>query len=354
VRLLLLAHGPSVHTRRWARALAARGHEIRLLTADPDPSSGLEAKTIGRAWPVAALRYASGLGAVRDELRAFRPDATLAHFVPNYGFLAALAGARPLVVVPWGSDLLVNAGRTLLHRARVRYTLRRADLVHVDAEVLAEAAVALGAEPARVWCRAWGVDDAAFAPPRPAARAGAPGPLRVLWTRHLEPVYDPLTFIDALGLLRKRGVPFQALLAGEGSLRPDVEARIAREEVASGVTLLGMVPAERLRQLYHEGDLYVSLSRSDSTSQSLLEAMAARLFPIVSDIPGNREWITHRRHGYLVPVGDAEATACALLEAARDPHADEIRERAFRDAVARARFSETVSQLEARLRALAS
>src|SRR4029079_13645664 len=39
-------------------------------------------------------------------------------------------------------------------------------------------------------------------------------------------------------------------------------------------------------------EVYVSASRSDSTSQSLLEAMAAGALPVVSDIPGNREWVT--------------------------------------------------------------
>ena len=120
------------------------------------------------------------------------------------------------------------------------------------------------------------------------------------------------------------------------------------------MTLEGFVDAARLFELYRGGDVYVSLSRSDSTSQSLLEAMAVGLFPIVSDIEGNREWVTHRRQGYLVPAGDADATACAIAEAWKDPDAAAIRDRARGTVLARGRFEDTLAQLEAKLGALAA
>ena len=352
MRILLLAHGPSIHTRRWARALRDRGHELRLLTAFPSPVPLVPERVIGLPFPVQGLRYLSALAAVRETARTFLPDVTVAHFLPNYGLLAALGAVGPWMLTCWGSDLLVNARRTPLHRARARFVLRRAPLVHVDAEVLAEAAVSLGASRERVWTRAWGVDPAAF---ESTAAAGSErsSPLRILWTRQLEAVYDPETFVRALGLLQRRGLSFRARMAGDGPLRGAVSAWLREEHLDRDVTLEGFLDEERLRALYRDSDVYVSVSRSDSTSQSLLEAMAAELFPIVTDIAGNREWVTHRREGYLVPVGDAEAIACAIAEAARDPEADAMRQRARAKVAERASFADTVAQLEVRLRALA-
>jgi glycosyltransferase involved in cell wall biosynthesis len=62
----------------------------------------------------------------------------------------------------------------------------------------------------------------------------------------------------------------------------------------------------------------VSTSRSDSTSISLLEAMAAGATPVVSDIPGNREWISEGEGGRFFPVGDARALARVLIEVLGD------------------------------------
>lgn len=356
MRILLLAHAPSVHTRRWAAALHARGHSIRLLSAHAGEDDPVPSRTVGWPLPWRALRYMSARGAVRAEARAFRPDVAVAHFLPNYGFLAAIAGVRPLLLACWGSDLLLNATRTPLHRARARYTLRRADLVHVDARVLAESAIRLGAAPARVWMRPWGVDTDGLRPLRPWAerrRAGGPA-LRILWTRALEPLYDPGTLLRALALLGRLGVPFEATLAGDGPLRPALEEQARSLGIAGRVRFEGMVGEVRLRALLHGHEVYVSLSRSDSTSQSLLEAMAAGLVTVVSDIEGNREWVVHRQGGLLVPTGDAEALAAALSEIAGSPEAAVSMAAEARAAVERrARFADTMDELERRLAALA-
>lgn len=355
MRLLLLAHGPSIHTRRWARAFLDEGHEVLLLSTEPTPEPGVATRLVGGPSPVAALRFWGARGAVREALAAFRPDVTVAHFLPDYGFLAARANARPLLLSCWGSDLLINATRTPLHRARARYVLRRSDLIHVDARVLAEAAVRLGAPESRVWTRPWGVDVKGLAPRGPWSERRVPGrPIRILWTRQLKPIYDPRSFILALGRLKRRGVPFRATLAGEGPMRAELEGLARREEVTEEARFEGFVDDARLRALYRDADLYVSLSLSDSTSQSLLEAMAAGLALIVTDIEGNREWVAHRREGYLVPVGDPEAVACAIAEMSRDPEADAMVDRAHAAVAERGDFRRTLEEMGARLRALAA
>jgi glycosyltransferase involved in cell wall biosynthesis len=116
-----------------------------------------------------------------------------------------------------------------------------------------------------------------------------------------------------------------------------------------------MVGEPRLRELLRGHEVYVSLSRSDSTSQSLLEAMAAGLLPVVTDIEGNREWVVHRDCGLLVPTGDPEALAAALAEAAGEPSvAAAMAHEARAVAGRRARFADTLEELERRLAALAA
>jgi glycosyltransferase involved in cell wall biosynthesis len=240
--------------------------------------------------------------------------------------------------------------------------------------MLARAAARLGAPEDRIWTRPWGVDTDALAPRTSwAARRAAAPEARILWTRRLAPLYDPETFVRALGLLRRRGVPFRATVAGEGPLRPALEALARDLEIGALVRFTGWVGEEELRALYREHEIYVSLSRSDSTSQSLLEAMASGLVPVVSDIEGNREWVTHRDTGLLVPPGDAEAVACAIAEIFRaDAGADgragrgagggaggeasapaAMAARASELVAREARFADTVAETEARLIALA-
>jgi glycosyltransferase involved in cell wall biosynthesis len=70
--------------------------------------------------------------------------------------------------------------------------------------------------------------------------------------------------------------------------------------------------------LLGQSDIYVSTSLSDGTSVSLLEAMAAGGFPVVTDIPANREWIKDGENGFLVPVNEAGLLAKRIVSAIRD------------------------------------
>ena len=61
------------------------------------------------------------------------------------------------------------------------------------------------------------------------------------------------------------------------------------------------------------------MSYSDGMSLSLLEAMACGAFPVVSDIPANREWITHGVNGYLVQL-DSPTQLAERIDKAWNQH----------------------------------
>ena len=63
--------------------------------------------------------------------------------------------------------------------------------------------------------------------------------------------------------------------------------------------VLGQLPHAELPNWFRVAKAYVSCAKSDGTSVSLLEAMSTGLPAIVSDIPSNREWVTHSKNGWL-------------------------------------------------------
>ena len=62
-------------------------------------------------------------------------------------------------------------------------------------------------------------------------------------------------------------------------------------------------------------NIYLSASLSDSTSVALLEAMSVGLFPVVSDIEGNREWIEDGVNGVMFEPGSVKSLAEAVIRA---------------------------------------
>jgi glycosyltransferase involved in cell wall biosynthesis len=82
---------------------------------------------------------------------------------------------------------------------------------------------------------------------------------------------------------------------------------------AAPVAWLGAVANEKVMDIAAEHDVFVLPTRAEGFPISLLEAMAAGLVPVVSDLEsGVREAIDHNVHGLLAPIGDVGAFAAAI------------------------------------------
>lgn len=123
--------------------------------------------------------------------------------------------------------------------------------------------------------------------------------------------------IDALALLRARGIDFRARIGGDGPEKGALEARIAQHYLSAHVTLSGWVSSKEsfLQQL----DIFTLPSTRESFGIALLEAMAAGLPCIATTTPGPSSILSiteaspHPR-GTLVPIGNPEALANALSD----------------------------------------
>jgi glycosyltransferase involved in cell wall biosynthesis len=291
---------------------AERGHDVHVASCErPDELAAtfhpLPAPPLPRA-----LRYPLAAPALRALVARLAPAAINAHFVPNYGFMTALAGGHPHALSVWGSDVLLSAAHSPLHRWRARFALSRADLVFTDADMLTDAVVALGVPRARTLMVPLGVDTRVFA--SASASRGADGLPRVVSTRRLEPVYDIPTLL-AGARAAAASTAFALDVAGDGSLR---EALVLAGSDLPRTSFHGALREDEIARLLQRADVYVSTSLSDSTSVSLLEAMACGAFPVVSDLPANREWIEHGVNGLLFPPGDAPRLAACLIDALAD------------------------------------
>ena len=323
MKLATLGNASVVHTQRWVAHFRARGHDVRLFSLEPGEAAAGASATAASARNAfvrlpalalpGALRYPLAVPRLRRELAAFAPDVVDAHYVPNYGWIGALAGRRPLSIAAWGSDLLLAAGRNPWQRARARFALSRASLVLCDAENLAAAARRAGADPAVVRAIPWGVDRRLFQG-GPARERGL-----LLSTRMHEDIYDLPTVIEAAARVLATRPESRLVVAGDGSRRRELE-RLAAARLPSGRhRFTGRLSAPELAAWLARAEIYVSASRSDSTSLSLLEAMAAGALPVVSDIEGNREWVAEGDGAWLFAPGDAAGMAAAIERALADP-----------------------------------
>lgn len=310
-RLLLMGNASQVHLQRWADYFQNTGYEVLALSLEetehfPCP---LRKPRIPAFLP-GFIRYPLAVPWVRRIISAFRPHIINAHFLPNYGLIAALINHTPWIFTSWGSDIMVLPERSLFHRKRTLYVLARASFITSDAEVMTKKLVELGVSPGRILTVPFGVDRSVFSFEEQNVLQDKP---RILSCRKLEKVYSVQTIIDAFPAVKKALPDASLTIAGDGSLMNELTARAEATGCGDDILFVGDVDHAKIPALLREHNLYVSTALSDTTSVSLLEAMACGLYPIVTNIPANREWIVDGTNGTRVEPGDPGLLAQAVI-----------------------------------------
>lgn len=132
-----------------------------------------------------------------------------------------------------------------------------------------------------------------------------------------------LTAIKSQSLLLKAAArlrdtcELQLLIVGDGELRSQLEAEARKIGVANCTRFLGW--RGDLETIYAATDIFVLTSRNEGTPVALIEAMAAGVASVSTDVGGVRDVITSAEEGVVVPYGDDAALAAAVKGLADDP-----------------------------------
>ena len=132
----------------------------------------------------------------------------------------------------------------------------------------------------------------------------------------------PLALLHTLLALARDGVEYRAIIAGEGELRPQVEAFVREHDLEERVLLLGAVAPDAMRDVLGAADVAFLPTRWEGIALALFEAMAMELAVVASDVGGQRELVT-ADCGVLLPAPaderDVAGWVAALEPLLRDP-----------------------------------
>ena len=245
-----------------------------------------------------------------------------AHWAIPTGLIGVLAGAvlkRPLFVTIHGSDLRMAMASPLLLRKVFLYVCKKAEHLTCVSEVQKEELERLGIVNKKISTIPMGIDEAFLETGKNRKKELSKRPFTILSNRSLLPIYNVSLLIRAIPIVLKEEPKAEFLIAGIGSERENLEKQAKDLNVDSSVQFLGWVPHEKMPNVLGQADIYVSTSLYDGTSVSLLEAMASGAFPIVTEIPSNRAWISEGENGFLVPTDDEKYLARKIIESLQNP-----------------------------------
>jgi glycosyltransferase involved in cell wall biosynthesis len=145
----------------------------------------------------------------------------------------------------------------------------------------------------------------------------APGRRYVATVARFHPVKDHATLLRGFQRVAAARPDVDLLLVGDGPLRGALEEQTRTLGLNGRVQFLGVrsdIPA-----ILRAVDVFALTSLSEAASLTILEAMASRLPVVVTAVGGNPEMVRDGIDGLLVPRGDANAVAAAILRLLDDP-----------------------------------
>ena len=138
-----------------------------------------------------------------------------------------------------------------------------------------------------------------------------------VYTGRLHPDKGLLDLVNAWRPIAERWPSARLWLVGEGPQREELFRRISDHDLKYRICLPGAF--DDTEEVLEAADMFILPSYSEGMSLSLLEAMAAGLPVIASDIAGNRALVTDDQSGLLVPPRDVRALSMAIVRLIEQP-----------------------------------
>jgi glycosyltransferase involved in cell wall biosynthesis len=243
------------------------------------------------------------------------------HWAIPTGFIGVLVGnllKKSVVLTIHGSDFrMATEGSKILNKIFL-YVCRRAKRILCVSELQAKVVQRMGVKGEKVSTLPMGIEESFLEAGKNRREKLNHQGYTIFSNRNLLPLYNVSLLIRAIPLVLQEEPNTRFLIAGDGAERESLAREAEDLGLTPSVKFLGSVPHEKMADLLGQADIYVSTSLHDGTSVSLLEAMGSGAFPIVTDIPSNREWIEPGRNGFLVPVNEEKFLAQKIIDALRD------------------------------------
>lgn len=308
---------------KWCAWFRDRGHEIHVVSFTPGEIAGVRVHTVDIGVDTGGsdfgkLRYLTAGGRIRQIVKGIAPDVVNVHYATSYGAAVALSGLKGYVLSVWGSDIYDFPNKSPLHKALLKYSLRKAAHLFSTSQAMAD-------EAARYTDRKFvitpfGVDMALFSPDKRTRKAETPFTIGTVKT--LSDLYGIDYILKAAAKLKRENpeLGVSVRIAGDG---PKLEEyrQLARDlGIEAETVFLGRITQAVAAVEWANMDVAVFPSvLYESFGVAAVEAQSCGTPVIVSDVGGLMEATKPGVSSCVVPRRDEGAIAEAIMKLYRDP-----------------------------------
>ena len=236
---------------------------------------------------------------IKSIVKKFNPDIVIAERTTSYGYLAALSGIKPVVIAQQGiTDLWPHNSPLYIFKKTLQdYAFKKADLIHAWGNVMENHMKESNVDMSKVMVLPKGINLDYFE----FKDTSDDTMINAIVTRALEPEYRHDLILKTFSIIKQHKIPFKLTIIGDGTELKKLKSLAKELKIENEIYFVGRIKNNEIPKFLQHANFYISMPITEGVSASLFEAMACGCFPIVSDLPGNRSWISQKVNGILVP-----------------------------------------------------
>ena len=314
MKVCYLADARSVHTQRWIKYFAERGHEIHIITFEPYQfnEKNITVHTIKKGRYIPFFNLFRQILQIRNLIKKINPDIVHGHYATSYGKFLPFIGNYPKILSVWGSDVLIAPQKSFLTRQVLGFTLRRVDVITTTAEFMGEyLQKKFGVSNEKIIRIPWGTNLNIFYRDYKKEIETLEKNLRikkgstiVISNRHMTPKYNIQSIIEAASHVLKM-YPNIIFIFIRGYGFPEFEDKMKLKAkklgIINNIRFISKVITPHEMAIYlNMADMFVSIPKTDQFGSSVIEGMACGTIPIVSNIEVYRQYLKDGENSFLV------------------------------------------------------
>ena len=323
MKILFLAPANNYHTVKWCDYFVSQGDDVSVISFFPGTIPNVKVYHIDCGIDAGnsdgkKLKYLLQSTKITKIAKDIDPDVISVHYASSYGAAAALSGLKGYYLSVWGADVYSFPRRSALHRALIRYSLRRASYVMSTSRAMARETEKYTSK--KVFVTPFGVKMDVFSPAKRTRTEDAD--LVIGTVKALEHKYGIEYILKAAAVVLERepDMDLKIRISGKGSCEEEYKSLCRQLGLEKITEWLGFIPQESAAVEWANMDVAVipSVEDSESFGVAAIEAESCAVPVIISDVPGLMEATDPGNTSIVVKRKDENGIADAIIRLSRD------------------------------------
>jgi L-malate glycosyltransferase len=321
MNIAFLAPANSIHTVRWANALAERNINVTVISMHKPEANAFHSNVKIILLPFkGTLGYYLNFWSAKRLINKLKPDLLHTHYASGYGTLSRLINYHPCLLSVWGSDVFQFPYQSESKKYILIKNLKAADKIASTSLAMRDQTEKFHQPTEEIAITPFGIDLTKFKPEN--NKKPNDDIITIGMVKSMENIYGPQYLLQSIPLLLERLEKeenpilhkIKILMVGRGSKIGELKKLSNQLGIGHLITFTGEIPHTKVPEYLNKIDIYCAPSEMESFGVAVIEASACEIPVIVSNVGGLPEVVKDQVTGFIVESKDSAQIAEKLYE----------------------------------------